>query len=149
MQARLTVRQDVRYARRMMRRAPVFTAIAVLSLALGIGATTTVFTLVNSLMFHACRCASLGSWSSCSADTRASPGRTSSGVGRQHGARDIAAVGGHDDVRRGIARRLRAGAPCGASSSQCRRCDMSDGPATAALESLTQESQEVRRSTFF
>ena len=37
----------------MMRQAPVFTAIAVLSLALGIGATTTVFTLVNSLMFHA------------------------------------------------------------------------------------------------
>ncbi len=53
MHARVTVRQDVRYAWRMMRRAPVFTAIAVLSLALGVGATTTVFTLVNSLMFHA------------------------------------------------------------------------------------------------
>jgi predicted permease len=36
----------------MMRRAPIFTAIAVLSLAMGIGATTTVFTLVNSLMFR-------------------------------------------------------------------------------------------------
>ncbi len=52
MHARVTVRQDVRYAWRLMRQAPVFTAIAVLSLAMGIGATTTVFTLVNSLMLR-------------------------------------------------------------------------------------------------
>ena len=44
--------QDVRYALRTMRRAPVSTAVAVLSLALGIGATTAVFTLINGLMFR-------------------------------------------------------------------------------------------------
>src|SRR6187200_223773 len=44
--------QDVRYALRTMRRAPVSTAVAVLSLAMGIGATTAVFTLINGLMFR-------------------------------------------------------------------------------------------------
>ena len=53
MRTRITVGQDVRYALRTLRRAPIFTATAVLSLALGIGATTAVFTLVNSLMFRA------------------------------------------------------------------------------------------------
>ena len=43
----------LRYASRSIRVNRAFTAIAVLSLALGIGATTTVFTLVNSLMFRA------------------------------------------------------------------------------------------------
>ena len=44
--------QDFRYGLRTMARTPVSTAVAVLSLALGIGATTTVFTLINGLMFR-------------------------------------------------------------------------------------------------
>src|SRR6266545_1801981 len=41
--------QDLRYAIRTLRRTPMFTGVAIISLALGIGATTSVFTLINSL----------------------------------------------------------------------------------------------------
>src|ERR1035438_2134645 len=44
--------RDLRYGWRGMRKTPVFTAFAVLTLGLGIGANTTVFTIVNTLLLH-------------------------------------------------------------------------------------------------
>ena len=45
-----TVWRDVRHAARALARSPAFTATAVLSLALGIGATTTIFSVVHAVV---------------------------------------------------------------------------------------------------
>ena len=59
---------DLRFAVRGLRRSPLFATVAILSLALGIGANTAIFTLIDQILLRKLPVAHPSSWS-CSTST--------------------------------------------------------------------------------
>lgn len=69
----MTFARDIRFALRQLRRAPGFAAIAVLTLALGIGASSAIFCIMDTLWLHPMRVPQQGELVRVFATTQQSP----------------------------------------------------------------------------
>ena len=58
----MPILRDARFAVRTLRKSPMFTFVAVISLAFGIGANTAIFTLINQVILQPIRFATPSNW---------------------------------------------------------------------------------------
>ena len=132
-----TTMADLRYAVRMLRRSPAFTLVAVLSLALGIGANVAVFTVINAVTLRTLPVPHPRDLVVVDSHYRNEPGRISFPLYRDLRARqqvftDMFATAGETPLRLTIPAARRAGVAAHATASRAT-LDGATAPHAAAI----------------